>query len=355
MDTSRRDFLKVGGLLPLGALGGGTSALAAAERKSLQRTEWDPLVEVVVGRAEGAEVPTWSDSYSAYLSPQERVFFRRNQHRQLADVAPEVAARLAEQLDGLVSALHRLGVAVRRARLLTDEEVDFSDGRQNGTGLIFPRDPLAVIGGTVIELALRLQFRRKERFSLRPVVSDLYRRGADWVSMPAVSPDPGTLDDPEEEVPFLEGGDILLAGEDILIGQSGQASNPAGIAWLRRYLGPAYRLHPVRVRPDILHLDLALNLLRPGLAVVCPAFLPDGPPAPLAGWDFIQVSEAAGLDMGANLLSVGPDRVLVEARQDGLMAELARRGLGPVPLPFDAPAGFGGGIRCATQPLGRLG
>lgn len=356
MDTSRRAALKLAGLLmPLAGLAAPADGAEPAGPPVLLRSEWDPLTEVVVGRGEGAEVPTWSESYSTYLTLQERVFFRRNQHKPLAEVAPEVAARLIEQLDGLAAVLAGLGVSVRRARLLSEEEVDFAEGRQNGTGLIFARDPVAVIGGTVIELALRKQFRRKERFSLRPLVSDLYRRGARWISMPPASPDPDAGNGSAEEVPFLEGGDILQAGDDILVGLSGLASNRMGLDWLQRFLGPSRRVHPVRVRPDILHLDLALNLLRPGLAVACPAFLPDGPPPLLQGWDFIQVSERDGLEMGANVLSVSPEVVLVEAKQQALIRDLQAKGLKPLPVPFDAPANFGGGIRCATQPLRRVG
>jgi hypothetical protein len=33
---------------------------------------------------------------------------------------------------------------------------------------------------------------------------------------------------------------------------------------------------------------------------------------------------------------------------------LDERGIRVIPVPFDAPAGFGGGIRCATLPLRRL-
>ncbi|MEO5337449.1 MAG: arginine deiminase family protein [Magnetospirillum sp. WYHS-4] len=336
-------------LSPLAMLVSG-GALAFAP---LVTNEWDRLAQVVVGRGEDSEVPTWSEAYTAYLSPIERVFFRRNQHKRLSDVAPELEARLVGQLDGLVRLLADLGVAVRRNRPLTEEEGDFAEGNQNGGGLMFVRDPMVVIGDTVLELSLKRQFRRKERFALRPAVSEAFRHGeAHWVAVPPASP--SLSHNGDEDNPFLEGGDILQAGPDILVGLSDLASNEAGARWLQRFLGPAFRVHPVRLRPDVLHLDLALTLVRPGLAVACPTFLPDGPPDFLRGWDIVLVGEAEGKDMGANVLAVDPVTVLLDARQNRLAVDLEERGIRAIPVPFDAPAAFGGGIRCATQPLRRV-
>ena len=349
MNTGRREFLRQIALSSVALL----PAPVAAAIPPLVSTEWDQLTHVVVGRGEDSEIPTWSEAYTAYLSPAERVFFRRNEHKRLAEVDPELEARLISQLDGLARTLADLGVTVRRNRPLTNEEADFAEGSQSGGGQMFVRDPLVVIGDTVLELSLKRQFRRKERFGLRPAIAGAYRHGeARWVAVPPASPSPDLSGD--EDNPFLEGGDILLAGQDILVGISDLASNEAGARWLQHFLGPAYRIHGVRLRPDVLHLDLALTLVRPGLAVVCPTFLPDGPPEVLRGWDTIPVGEVEGKAMGANLLVVDPETVLVDSRQDGLAMALDERGIRVIPVPFDAPAGFGGGIRCATLPLRRL-
>lgn len=349
MSTGRREFLRQVVLSPLALL----PVPAGAAALPLVGTEWDRLTEVVVGRGDNSEIPSWSEAYTAYLSPVERVFFRRNEHKRLAEVDPDLEARLIGQLDGLARTLVDLGVSVRRNRPLTIEEADFAEGSQSGGGLMFVRDPLVVIGDTVLELSLKRQFRRKERFGLRPAISEVYRQGeARWVAVPPASPSPDPSGD--EENPFLEGGDILLAGQDILVGLSDLASNEAGARWLQHFLGSAYRIHGVRLRPDVLHLDLALTLVRPGLAVACPAFLPEGLPAILKGWDIVAVGEVEGKNMGANLLVVDQGTVLVDSRQDGLAMNLDARGVQVIPVPFDAPAGFGGGIRCATLPLRRV-
>jgi N-dimethylarginine dimethylaminohydrolase len=266
--------------------------------------------------------------------------------RDTSEVPPELGRRLIEQLDGLADLLATLGIAVFRPSPLTDAEKQYLNYLEDGGSLIFIRDPMLAVANQVVELAMRPVYRRKEIFSLRALLSRLHESGlAGYFAMPAPAP--------QSESRFLEGGDVLLAGRDVLVGVSGKASDARGVQWLQRNLGPAYRVHTVPLKPDILHLDLAVTLLRPGLAIVDPAALIDGLPPLLQGWDLIELSPHEAEALAANVLVIDPRTVIVEASQSRLMRELAWRGITPLALPFDAPILMEGGFRCATHPLQR--
>ena len=47
---------------------------------------------------------------------------------------------------------------------------------------------------------------------------------------------------------------------------SGCASDMAGIDWLQALLGERYRVLPVALRSNVLHLDCALGLVKPDIA-----------------------------------------------------------------------------------------
>ncbi|MBK8047087.1 MAG: hypothetical protein IPK16_08165 [Anaerolineales bacterium] len=57
-------------------------------------------------------------------------------------------------------------------------------------------------------------------------------------------------------------------------------SSELGYRWLKSYLGPqGYDVEHVPLTEDILHLDVALSVPRPGLIIVCPDVMPKGVPA----------------------------------------------------------------------------
>jgi glycine amidinotransferase len=341
MLLSRRNLLQSSLLLGFGTmmpkLGKTTSSdavFAIPDDQIMVINEWDTLREVIVGRAEDAILPILP------LNPDE-------EDTPQVEIEPELSLRLNQQLDGLVKLLEQHGVKVHRPRRLTGLEKEYLSYLEGGGGLIFMRDPVLVIGNLMIESSLRAVYRRKEIFSLRPMLQEFFQKGrAEYVAMPA----PG----PEEEGMFLEGGDVLLAGHDVFVGVSGVASDELGAQWLRRTLGDNFRVHVIPLREDVLHLDLALALLRPGLGIVHRNSLMQGLPAFLEGWDFIEINDEESESLAANVLVLDPQTVIVEQSQDRLIKELKKRGITVLPLEFDAPVLMSGGFRCATHPLRRF-
>ncbi len=300
--------------------------------------EWDRLRTVIVGRGDDSMFP---------LTPAATMEEVLEKPQPNPYLPPELEDALIVQLNALAALLEALGVRVIRPRLLSAKEKDYLNHIETGGGLIFMRDPLLVVGNQVIELAMRPAYRRKEIFALRPLLLSLFEQGFAGYAMPKPSPESKRL--------FLEGGDVLLADRNLLVGVSGMASDEDGVRWLQRFLGLNYRVHLVRIRPDILHLDLAIALVRPGLAIVDPAALVDGTPALLRGWDLIELKPEEAEALAANVLIIDYKTVVVEENQHRLMDELDRRGVEPLPLAFDVPILMAGGFRCATHPLLRRG
>ncbi|MFF0745417.1 dimethylarginine dimethylaminohydrolase family protein [Streptomyces sp. NPDC004111] len=273
-----------------------------------------------------------------------------------SDGDPEGFARCAEQMDALAAFLEARGITVHRPRQLSDTERAVHSELSSFTLQQFVRDPILVIGDHVVESAMRAPYRVKERYGLRPLIGDLVARGARHVAVPPGLPVPHQ-DIARAPGPFLEGGDVLLFGSDILVGvgEGGFASDLAGARWLGRYLERSHRVHPVRLHPRVLHLDDGLSAVREGLAVVAREQFVDGIPPLLADWDLIEVSLDDALELlGANMLVLGPGEVVVDSRMTGLAEELTRHGVTVHTRDYDAVTPFAGGFRCSHHPVRRV-
>lgn len=303
--------------------------------------EWGVLKEAVVGRVIDFRIP---EGLGAGL-PASLRFLPDRTRRELpcwagklwSDADPEGYARSVEQMEGLVRFLTGRGVVVHRPRELTESELGVYEGDGDRFSMqTFVRDPMIVVGDHVIEAALRLPARFKERFGLRPVFAEAVSRGARYSVMPPPSPVPVPAV-ASATGPFLEGGDVLVLGRDVLVGlgRGGAASDAEGARWLARLLGDGYRVHEVPVSEQVIHLDDGLTAVREGLAVVCRQQFVHGVPAPVADWDLIDVTlrDAVNL-LAGNSLVLGPGEVLVDERLTGLAegTDGARRHRSRAPL-----------------------
>jgi N-dimethylarginine dimethylaminohydrolase len=306
--------------------------------------EWGKLSEVVIGIAPAEDFVVFYEDSQRWLIPPSDVFSRTHAGRRLIDIDADRARRIERQIDALAERVAHAGVSVHRPQRLDGEELTFL--APNGEGAqLFARDGMIVVADHLIDSSLRLRCRQRERYGLRPIIQQaVQQRGARWSSVPLGSP--ACVDGP-----FLEGGDVLLNGYEIYVGISGCASDLAGADWLQALLGAKYRVIPVAMRSNVLHLDCALGLIKPGLLVWCPEKLIDGLPMSLRGWDQISVSIDEANRLATNVLVLEEGRVIVDADNDRIADELRRRKVEVIPLPFDGPIAMGGGLRCAHHPL----
>ena len=305
--------------------------------------EWGTLREVVIGISPAEDFVVFHEDSQRWLLPEGEKISRAYKGKRLIDVDPEWAHRIERQADALAKLVAREGVTVHRPQRLTGDERTFM--APNGEGAqLFPRDGMIVIGDHVIDASLRLACRQRERYGLRPIIHEVQKRGARWSSVPLGSP--ACVDGP-----FLEGGDTLLNGYEIYVGISGCASDLAGADWLQALLGDKYRVIPVAMKSNVLHLDCAMALIKPGLLIYCPPKLIDGLPMSLREWDKIEVSIDEANRLATNALVLEEGRVIVDADNARVIDELRKRRIDVIPLAFDGPISTGGGLRCAHHPL----
>jgi N-dimethylarginine dimethylaminohydrolase len=306
--------------------------------------EWGKLREVVIGISPAEDFVVFHEESARWMSPDVAAFSRKNAGRRLIDLDPDWARRCERQVDGLAELVTREGVTVHRPQRLEGPERTFL--APNGDGMqLFVRDPLIVVADHAIEASLRLICRQRERYGLRGIVQQMVQqRGARWASVPLGLPN--CVDGP-----FLEGGDTLLNGYEVYVGMSGCASDMAGIDWLQTLLGETYRVIPVAMKSNVLHLDCCLALVKPGLLIWCPEKLIDGLPMSLRAWDKIAVSIDEANRLATNGLILEEGRMIVDSDNSRVIDELRRRDMDVIPLPFDGPIKVGGGLRCAHHPL----
>ncbi|MFH1039448.1 MAG: arginine deiminase family protein [PVC group bacterium] len=314
--------------------------------------EWGSLKEVIVGRGDDFVIPSWSDQVAKLEAPPEtKEYIKKHGGKKYSEVDPEGSKEIVEQMNGLAGLLESRGIIVHRNRLYTPEEMQYLSDIQKGASLIFMRDPVIVIGNNIIETALQAPVRRKERFSIREILLDAAKDGnARYISMPVASP---RFPKEAEYDPFLEGGDVLLNGYEIYAGYSGRASNQAGIEWLQQYLGPKYKVHTIKLKPHVLHLDCAMALLRPGLGIICKDRIIGELPESLKDFDFIEVTEEEASKLGANVLVLDEKTVIVDKQLTRIGNELSKKGQEVIEIPYDALANWGGSFRCSHHPLRR--
>ncbi len=218
------------------------------------------------------------------------------------------------------------------------DEERFLENFESDSIQFYPRDPILVVGSTLIEMPLYAPFRRKERFAIRRTIGErISQSNARVVSAPEPLPQNESEQTGYGPGPFLEGGDVFVLGRDIYVGNSGIASNKAGIRWLQDCLGEDYTVHEVRLSRKFLHLDCVLCAPRPGLAMVCEEAFLDGLPPFLKGWELIKVSfEDAERKLACNGLVLDESTILIAAELPELANELAKAGQTVVTTPFSA-------------------
>lgn len=307
--------------------------------------EWGKLREVVIGISPAEDFVVFHEESMRWQVPPEDEFSRKHAGRRLVEIDLDWAHRIERQVDALAEVVARQGVTVHRPDRLQGAERTFLAPNGEGTQL-FPRDAMIVVGEHVIDASVRLICRQRERYGLRPLIQRMAARGAHWSSVPLGSP--GCVDGP-----FLEGGDTLLNGSEVYVGMSGCASDMAGIDWLQALLGKRYRVIPVALRSNVLHLDCALALVKPGVLIWCPGKLIDGLPMSLRAWDAITVSKDEANRLATNGLILEEGHMIVDADNTRVIGELRTRRVEVVPLPFDGPIRVGGGLRSAHHPLWR--
>jgi glycine amidinotransferase len=318
-------------------------------------SEYGRLDAVVVGRTDGLRYPALNRNIR-YLSGEIAELLSSAPPGGSVDVresAPHLWEQLTEAVERVVDTFTHHGVTVLRPRPFAPEERGYLGDLQEGASLLYPADPVYVLGKHVIETCIRRPFRRKEAWATRTVLQQFIDADPEVRHVASPRAELGVAGH-EGAGPFLEGGDIIVLGQDVLCGNTDLTSNAAGSAWLRRYLEPfGYRVHPVPVTGTWLHLLGVMCVLREGLAMAYLPALGGTLPAPIADWEVIELTEAETRMLATVGMNLDPRRHLIDARLERVIGELERHGMEPIPIDVEHLSAWGGAVRCVTLPISR--
>ncbi|MGW3214162.1 amidinotransferase [Streptomyces parvus] len=343
--------------------------------------EWDPLEEVLVGRLDGATTPSRHPVVSCNVPPWAARF------QQVAAGLRYPRAMIGpaqEELDQFVTLLQSLGITVTRPDPV-DHRRRFStpDWSSRGFCNTCPRDSMLVIGDEIIETPMAWPSRYFETHSYRALLKDYFRRGARWTAAPKPQltdelydpgyrpPGPG---EPMRYIltefePVFDAADFVRAGRDLFVTRS-NVTNRLGIEWVRRHLGPGYRIHEIESRCRTpMHIDTTFMVLAPGKALVNPEYIDvDRLPDILRSWDILiapppdpirdpllRITSLCGKWLSMNVLMIDEERVIAERHHTAMLRALEKWGFEPVPCDLLHYAPFGGSFHCATLDVRRRG
>ena len=314
--------------------------------------EWGTLKEAIVGinPADQLIIPKYYPGLS-WLKEKWTELSKKHGGKRMVDVMPEFAYGLEREIDEFADLLTKHGVKVHRMQPLAGKEATFEGEERVG---LYARDPIVVIGNHVIEASLKVNVRRKERYSIRPVLDARCANNPDvkWVSMPPPSPIDDHLD---KTSAFLEGGDVFVNGHEIYVGVSDVASNRKGVTWLQNYLGNNYKVHAIQLKSNVMHLDGVMGLVRPGLGIICRDLIEESTlPGELQNFEWITVSLAEKAQFATNGCPLNKETIIMAEGNDRVVKEVRQRGVEVITMSFESGIALGGAFRCAHHPLYRV-
>jgi glycine amidinotransferase len=339
--------------------------------------EWDPLREVIVGSARGAV----DMGFEPALSP----YFEAGYQGQLGgQPIPSALVDEAErQLDNFSEVLQRLGIVVRRPdpvdHGVTVKTPDWEMKGSHATAC--PRDVLLVIGDEIIEAPMAQRARYFEYRAYRKLIKEYFAQGARWTAVPKPAMAGSLYRDRSEErfdfnatplltefEPAFDAACFARFGRDIFW-QPDLVSNEFGVEWLRRHLGPRFRIHQIDFRERLpTHIDTTLVPVRPGVVLVNPQRpcttgamrifsendwqIVEAPPS-------VRTGRAPSRDVSnwisMNILMLDERTAVVEQAEKPMMELLRALGCEVIPVAFDRVYPFGGGFHCCTADIRREG
>ncbi|MFP3988227.1 amidinotransferase [Streptomyces sp. E11-3] len=343
--------------------------------------EWDPLEEVIVGRLDGATIPSDHPAVACNIP----AWGARLQGLAAGLGYPRALIERAQhELDEFIALLRSLGITVRRPDVVAHRErFSTPDWSSRGFCNACPRDSMLVIGDEIIETPMAWPCRYFETHAYRAILKDYFRRGARWTA----APKPQLTDelfeadfrvsDAGEPVrriltefePVFDAADFVRAGRDLFVTRS-NVTNAMGIEWLRRHLGSGYRIHEIESRcRRPMHIDTTFLPLAPGKALVNPEYVDvDRLPDILTSWDILVAPEPNPIDerllkvtsmcgkwLSMNVLMIDDRRVIAERHHTDMLRALEGWGFEPIPCNLLHYAPFGGSFHCATLDIRRRG
>ena len=332
--------------------------------KANSNTEWGTLKEVILGRAEFAQVPKIKkhDIHCVDYANYDSI------NTLPGGLYPdEIIEETIEDLDLFEHQLIQVGVIVHRP-VNFDYSKTYSNPYWTSDAYYgyCPRDSALVIGNTIIETPMPLRARYFETFPLKPIFKNYFKNGSRWIS----APKPELLDSLYDRTdlskptltefePAFDAANVIKCGKDIfyLVSNSG---NRLGAKWLQSTLGEKYRVHVMDNIYAYVHVDTTILPLAAGTVLLNPSRVNDtNLPEYFKSWRKIWSDEMiptpyhdhwapASPWLGMNILSISDKLVAVEKRQTNLIKQLESNGFDVMPVQMRHCRTLSGGPHCVT-------
>jgi glycine amidinotransferase len=342
--------------------------------------EWDPLEEVIVGRLEGATIPSGHISVISNLPPLAAKVFRLAGGFHY----PNWMVRLAQrELDQFIHILEGEGITVRRPDIVNFAQTYCSPcWSSRGFSTACPRDIFLIIGNEIIETPSCWRSRYFEAGAYRSLLKEYFLNGARWIAAPRPQLTDQLFDrnyripNPKEPLrfvvnefePVFDAADFVRCGRDLFVTRS-NVTNEIGIEWLRRHLGSEFTIHELESRSrQPMHIDSTFMPLAPGKVLVNPEYLDvERRPPILKTWDVLVAPRPDPVEgimprismcspwTSINVLMLDERRIVVDKSQVTLIRALKDWGFMPIPCAFLSYGPFGGSFHCAALDVRRRG
>ena len=290
--------------------------------------EWDPLREIVVGSASGAN---WPAQDPEFAKEQQRTSFKDAPVPSGA-VPAWIIEETNEDLETLCDILRQANVTVHRPR-----PTDFvsSQGMYN----YCPRDRLLIAGDSIVDTAMLYQCRDQEIQYL-----DFVTQGNSVHHMP------------RDQNMVCDAANICRMDDKwlFLLSQSG---NQAAALWLADQF-PEIDIYGCDFYSGV-HIDSTVVPLREGLVMLNAARVEKNNLPPVFDkWDKIWIEDCVARDfyqypwaskwIGLNCLSIDPSTVIVDALQTDIITKIESHGITVIPHTLRHSRTLGGGYHCVT-------
>lgn len=328
-------------------------------------TEWGTLKEVILGRAEFANIPKTKNKdihcvdYANYddVSNMPGGYYPDN-----------IIEETIEDLDVFQKQLESIGIKVHRPEATDCGKIyENPNWKTSGYYNYCPRDSVLAIGDTLIETPMPIRARFFETYALRGIFKDYLKQGSKWIS----APKPELLDELYDRSdlshastltdfePAFDAANIVKCGKDLfyLVSNSG---NKFGAQWLQTYLGDKYKVHMLENVYAYVHLDTTIMPLAAGTVLLNPMRVNESNlPDYFKSWKKIWCTEPVATPynedwapaspwLGMNVLSLSDKLVAVEERQTGIIKQLENNGFDVMPVRMRHCRTLSGGPHCAT-------
>ena len=294
--------------------------------------EWDPIKEIVVGRADFAN---WPSQDPVFAQESEKTTWTETPVPS-GPVPDWIIDEANEDLDILSSTLEQLGIVVHRPKAINFQE-------RGGMYNYCPRDRFLIHGTTLVDPAMMYPCRDMEAEALEEVVY----RADNIVRMP------------RDQDMILDAANVLRLNDRMLFLESA-SGNKRAYSWLRKQF-PDVIIELCNFYSGV-HIDSTIVPLREGLVLLNASRVTMHTlPRVFDDWECIWVADVVAQDfyqypyaskwIALNMLVVDPSTVIVDRNQTNLIRMLELYNFTVIPLELRHSRTLGGGFHCVTLDL----